>query len=436
MLEAIHAALWGAPTLALFLCVGFWFSAKTRFFQITRFPYWMKHTFGTLLKSKENYQSATQNPEQQKGISSFQALTGALAACMGTGNIAGVATAIVLGGPGAVFWMWLSSIFGMMIAFAENTLGVKYRYKEVDGQYMGGGMVILARGVGMKKLGGFWCALLIASSFGVGNMTQGNSAAAALHESFGLSPAAVGIALAALVGVVAAGGIKRLARVSELLIPMLSAVFLLGCIALIVGNAATLSGVLGAVVSGAKSRAAMRWGIARGVFSNEAGLGTSPLIHSSANCRHPAEQGLWGIAEVFVDTTVMCVVTGLAILCSGVYSPSGTRTGAALCGDAFAQMFGAPGRAFISISLCLYAFATLLGWGQYGRQGAKYLLGKRGERPFLVLFVAGVFVGCIVKLETVWLAADVLNALMAFPNLLGLVLLRREAIGALKTLKD
>jgi len=425
MLESIHAALWGAPTLVLFLGVGLWFSAKTCFFQVARLPYWMKNTFGTLLA--KNYDEGTSH-RAPTNITPFQAMTGALAACMGTGNIVGVATAIVLGGPGAIFWMWLSSIFGMMLSFAENTLGIKYRYKTEDGQYMGGGMVIMARGLGMKKMGGFWCVLLVASSFGVGNMTQSNSAAAALQESFGFSPAAVGIVLAAFVAVVAVGGIKRLARVSEWLIPILSAAFFIGCIALIIGNASVLPGVLGTVIRGAKSPAAMRWGIARGVFSNEAGLGTSPLIHASARCRRPAEQGMWGMAEVFIDTTVMCAVTGLAILCSGAYSVDGTRTGAVLCGDAFAQMFGIPGRIFVTLALCLYAYATLIGWGQYGRQGAKYLLGKRGEWPYLILFIVGVFVGCMVKLETVWLTADILNALMAFPNLLALILLRRAAV--------
>ncbi|MDR3344293.1 MAG: amino acid carrier protein [Oscillospiraceae bacterium] len=427
MLESIHAALWGAPTLALFLCVGFWFSARTHFFQITRFPYWMKATFGSLMH--KNIPSAERS---EKSITPFQALTGALAACMGTGNIAGVATAIVLGGPGAVFWMWFSSLFGMMTAFAENTLGIKYRYKGTDGQYMGGGMVTLARGLGMKKLGGIWCVLLVASSFGVGNMTQGNSAAAALHESFGITPAAVGIALAALVGIITAGGIKRLARVSELLIPVLSVAFLLGCIVLIAGNAAALPAALGAIMRGARTPAAMRWGIARGVFSNEAGLGTAPLIHASAECKRPAEQGMWGIAEVFADTTVMCAVTGLAVLVSGAYSAEGTRTGAALCGDAFARMLGEPGRAFVSVALCLYALSTLVGWGQYGRQGVKYLLGKRGELPYLIVFVAAAVFGCIVRLETVWLAADILNALMAFPNLLSLIILRREAAEELR----
>ncbi|MCL2023243.1 MAG: amino acid carrier protein [Oscillospiraceae bacterium] len=419
-MEQIHSALWGVPTLVLFMGIGLWFSAKTRFFQIWKFTYWMKNTFGTLLKPMAKGEGE---------IKPFQALTGALAACMGTGNIVGVATAIVLGGPGAIFWMWLSSIFGMMLSYAENTLGIKYRYKTADGQYMGGGMVILARGLGMKKLGMAWCVLLVMSSFGVGNMTQSNSAAAALEESFGFAPAAVGIALAALAAAVSLGGVKRLAQVSEWLIPILSAAFFVGCIAVIIGNHTAALGAFAAIFRGAKSPAAMRWGIARGVFSNEAGLGTSPLIHACAQCKYPEEQGMWGIAEVFVDTTVMCAVTGFAILCSGAYGGDGTRTGAVLCGDAFALMFGEGGRIFVTISLCFYAFATLIGWGQYGKQGAKYLFGKKGEVPYLALFTVGIFLGSIIKLETVWLAADIMNALMAFPNLLALVLLRKEALG-------
>jgi AGCS family alanine or glycine:cation symporter len=406
--------------------VGFWFSARTGFFQLSHMPFWLKSTFGSLLKSGGS--------TGKKEITPFQALSGALAACMGTGNIVGVATAIILGGPGAIFWMWLSSILGMMTAFAENTLGIKTRYRLADGEYMGGGMVILERGAGLKRTASLWCVLLVASSFGVGNMTQGNSAAATLKESFGLAPAAVGITLAALTVVVSAGGIKRVTKVAELVVPALSLIFLLGCLALIAVNIKALPGALWAVLRGAKSPAAMRWGIARGVFSNEAGLGTAPLIHASASCKHPAEQGLWGIAEVFADTTVMCVITGMAILCSGAYAAQGEGAAAVLCGNAFASTFGGAGRGFVAVALCVYAFGTLLGWSQYGGQGMKYLLRGRGQRLYLALFAAAVFVGCVVKLETVWLLSDIFNALMAFPNLLGIILLRREALEELKKL--
>ncbi|MDR0883634.1 MAG: amino acid carrier protein [Oscillospiraceae bacterium] len=422
MLSTIATALWSAPTLAAFLCVGFWFSAKTRFFQFTHMGAWMRETFGSLLKKG----SATTDAHT---IRPFQALTAALAACMGTGNIAGVATALVLGGPGAIFWMLISSILSQMTAFAENALGIRYRYKSARGDYVGGTMVTLARGLHMPGLGRVHCVLLLLASFGVGNMTQGNSAAAALQESFGLAPLAVGIALAALTAAVAAGGIKRLATVTEWIIPLLSGLFILACVVIIVHNGRALPGVFAQIGRGIWNRDAMRWGIARGVFSNEAGLGTAPLIHAAANCKKPAQQGFWGIAEVFIDTTLMCTVTGVTLLASGVYAPTGTRTGAGLCADAFATLFGTAGRHFVSISLCLYAFTTLIGWGQYGRSAARYLSGKPWlERVYLAVFVAAVVIGCVARLDTVWLLADIFNALMAIPSLLSLVLLRREAL--------
>ena len=347
---------------------------RSGFFQITHVDTWMKTTLGSIFSKKSR--------ESGKGsISQTQALSAALAACMGTGNIVGVAAAIASGGAGAVFWMVISAIIGMMSACCENILGIKYRYRDENGEWMGGAFVYMERGLGFKHMAKFFCVLLVIASLGIGNMTQANAAALSLSGSFGLSPAITGLILAAGVFAITCGGLKRIASA------------------------------------------------ARGVFSNEAGLGSNAIIHAAAQTDSPAEQGCWGILEVFLDTVVMCTVTAITLLVSGAPTDG---DGSLACAAAFGSVFGKAGSIFVCVSICIFAFATLIGWSYYGRRGLEYLLGAKSAKIYNIIYAAAVFVGCVADLELVWELSDLANALMAVPNLISLCLLSGEATKELK----
>ncbi len=434
--ELVSSIVWGPPMLAAFLGVGLFLTLRSRLFQFTHIGTWMRETLIAAFRDRSVRQSTDGN-----SISQFQALTAALAACMGTGNIVGVATAICAGGPGAVFWMWLSAALGMMTCCVENILGLRFRYRDSAGEWMGGAMVYLERGLGMKKTAKLFCALLVLSSFGVGNMTQTNSIAAALEESFSFPPAATGLVVAALAGLVIIGGIQRIASVAEKLIPLISVLFLLVSFFVIFQHRDTLPQVLRLIMEqafGVRALAgfgiakAMRYGIARGVFSNEAGLGSSAIIHAAADVEKPATQGMWGILEVFLDTVLMCTVTAFTILCSGVWSPGGSKNGAQLSAAAFASSFGRWGSLFVGVSVAIFAFATLIGWSYYGKRGTQYLFGHRAQWVYLLVYILAAFLGCVIKLEAVWSFSDTLNGLMAIPNLLAVTLLSGQALRELK----
>jgi len=350
-----------------------------------------------------------------------------------------VATALHLGGPGAVFWMWLSAALGMMTCCAENILGVKYRWRVPGGGWMGGPMAYLEKGLGSKTLARVYAALLALAAFGIGNMTQANAMAQAARESLRLPAWATGLLVAALVGLVIFGGVNRIARVTELVVPFMTGLFLLACLLVLAVNYKALPGAVGIIFRGAFSlpaagggiagysmKQAMRYGVARGVFSNEAGLGSSAVIHAAAEVRHPAQQGLWGLAEVFIDTLLMCTVTALVFLCTG--ARQGGADGVEMAGAAFAGLFGRWGAHFISLSIALFALATLMGWSYYGEQGARYLLGEKSVRPYRALYLAAIVLGSAMRLETVWSVADILNGLMAVPNLIGVVMLSGQAM--------
>lgn len=431
LLQRIGSLVWGPPMLAVFLGVGLFLTVRLRFFQLLHPLIWLRETFFALFRNP-----GVRKTQDTKAISQYQALSSALAACMGTGNIVGVATAICAGGPGAVFWMLVSAILGMITAFAENTLGVLYRYKDTRGEWMGGAFVYLERGLGMKRTARIFCVLLAVSAFGVGNMTQTNAIAVSLEEVFGIAPAATGIVVAMAAALVVMGGIRRIASVAEKLIPALSLVFIAVSLLVIVHNIHALPGVVRLIVqeafawraaaggvAGFGIAKAMRFGVARGVFSNEAGLGSSAIIHAAAEVDRPAVQGMWGIFEVFLDTVVMCSVTALTILCSGVWTPNTQRSGAALSADAFSGVLGKYGAAFVCVSVALFAFATLIGWSYYGKRGVQYLFGSRADTVYHILYIGGAFLGCIANLEVVWTLSDIFNALMAIPNLLAVVLL-------------
>ena len=435
--SVISSVVWGPPMLAVFLGTGLFLSCKTGFFQIFGIRQWAKLTVIDAYRKRKE-------PNSDGSVSQFAALTSALAACLGTGNIAGVATALCAGGPGAVFWMWISAILGMMTCCSENILGIKYRIRNSLGQWVGGPMLYIERGLRKPKLAKIYAFLLVGASLGMGNMTQANSVAAGLAE-FGISPLLTAAVLSPLVFICISGGLKRISSVAEKLIPILSAVFLgscffvifknigavIPCFRLIVREAFSLN-----AVSGFGLAKAARYGISRGVFSNEAGLGSNAVIHASADCKSPAVQGMWGIFEVMFDTLFMCTVTAITILSSGVWSPSCSLDGIALCSAAFESVMGDFGGIILGICICLFAFATLIAWSFYGKSGVICLFGDGTGKYYNIMYAIAVFVGCVMKLDFVWNISDIFNGLLAIPNIYAVLKLSSEAVEALNKEKS
>ncbi len=433
VISAVSAFVWGPPMLAVFLGTGLFLSIKSGFYQIFHIKDWISDTVVFAFRNrKEKCSDGT--------VSQFSALTSALAACLGTGNIIGVATAICSGGPGSVFWMCISAVLGMMTCCSENILGVKYRVKDESGQRRGGPMQYISRGIGMKGLAGCYAFLLSGASLGMGNMTQANSLAQGMSE-FGVSPKITGAVLCAVVLISVSGGLKRISAISEKLIPVLSFAFvfacfviigkninsLIPCIKIIVKEAFTLK-----AVGGFGMAKAVRYGVSRGVFSNEAGLGTSAIIHASADCKNPAQQGKWGILEVFIDTVFMCSITAAAILMSGVWTPETSLNGFELCRAVFESVFGRAGGYFLSICTCLFAFATLVAWSYYGKSGTEYLFGEKSGKIYNILYAVFALIGSVTRLESVWNISDTFNGLMAVPNIFAVLLMSREATDEIK----
>jgi AGCS family alanine or glycine:cation symporter len=430
--------------LAAFLLVGLMFTVKSRFFQIRRWRVWLLGTVKSIARGGGKSRDGA-------SISQFQAMSTALAATVGTGNIAGVASAIALGGPGAVFWMWVSAFLGMMTGYAENALGIMFRRKDVKGRWAGGAMGYMERGLGARPLALLYAFFCAAAAFGIGNMTQVNSISSVLADSFRAPPLLTGIVCAALIGLVILGGLKRIASVTEKVVPLMVALYVTGALFCVFANLGAVPGAFRLILSqafrgqsalggaaGYGIARAVRLGISRGVFSNEAGLGSSVIVHSESDAKTPAQQGAWSMFEVFADTLVMCTLTALVILTSGVYDMGAylknigaglpVTEGAVLTSDAFAATLGAGGQYFIAVSITLFAFATLLGWGYYGERGAAYLLGERAVTPYKLIYVAVIVVGAVSKLSAVWDISDTFNGLMAVPNLIALVLLRKKAM--------
>lgn len=446
MIEKINSVLnpilWGWPVLIAILLAGANFSFRLGFFQFRHCILWLKSTLGSLFSPKKK---ALQGGKS--GISQFQALTTALAGSIGTGNIVGVATALTIGGPGAIFWMWVSALFGMATIFAENVLGMKYRVKDSEGHWQGGAMYYLERGLHSKFLAGVFAAGCILASIGMGNMAQSNSIAEALEDTFGVNPAVTGVCIAVLLLAVICGGGRRTAQVTEKLVPLMAVGYLLAASAVLflcrdhIGGAfqqifqcafglrPAVGGIGGMAVTTAMIPA-MKCGISRGIFTNEAGLGSSSLAHCSSEHGGPVEQGMWGIFQVFIDTIVMCTVTALVILASGALSTG--KDGAPLSASAFSLVFGKFGGAFIALSITLFAFATLLGWSYYGERGVQYLLGRKFLPIYRVLFAAAAWAACSMDLRLVWDISDTFNGLLAIPNLIALFLLGGEVIDETK----
>ncbi len=421
----VNSFVWGPPMLILLVGTGIYLSLRTNFMSLGKLGYILKNTLLKIFK------------KEQKGegeVTAFQAVATALAATVGTGNVAGVATAIAVGGPGAVFWMWFSAVMGMTTKFGEVVLSINYREKTPDGRFVGGPMYYIEKGLKMK-----WLALVFAgfgalAAFGIGNMVQSNSVAAALNVSFGVPHIASGIIIAVVSAVVILGGLKRIAQVTELLVPFMAAFYIIGGLAIIImnishigeafslifGSAFTGSAAVGGF-AGSTVQLAMTKGVARGVFSNEAGLGSAPIAHAAATTDHPVRQGLWGVFEVFMDTIVICTITALSIMLTGVWNSG--ETGAALTTLAFNKSLPGIGGYIVSIGVLLFAYSTILGWEYYGERCAEFLFGPKAIMPYRVLWIPFIVIGSIGGLNMLWDLADTLNGLMAIPNLIGLLFL-------------
>lgn len=434
----IHDFIWGPYMLVAFLGVGYLFTLRTRVFQLSHFSLWMKVTLGSLFEKKKKN-------DDDKSITQFQSLCTALAATLGTGNIAGVATALVAGGPGAIFWMWVSAFLGMMTNFAEKTLGIMYRYRNSEGEWVGGPMVYMERGLSCKFLAVIFAVFCTIASFGMGNMTQANSLAEAVKVSTGISPLVSGIVVAILLACVILGGIGRIAKVTERLVPFMAIVYTIGAIIVIGANYENILPVLSTIfreafnfdaakggVLGYGIKTAMKVGISKGIFSNEAGLGSSVIVHAASNVKEPVVQGMWGILEVFLDTIVMCTVTALVILTSGVFTTTGNLNGMALTNAAFASVLGKWGGTFICVAVVLFAFSTLVGWSFYGVKCVEYLFGLKAVPFYQGIYCGAAVIGCTMKLEVVWNLADNFNGLMAVPNLIAVALLSGKVVKELK----
>lgn len=431
--SVINGFVWGPVMLLLLVGTGILLTIRAGFPQLTKLGTIMKSTVGSLFGEDAH-------KKDEAGISPYQAVATALASTVGTGNITGVATAIVAGGPGAVFWMWVSALFGTMTKFAEVTLAVKFRQKNERGEWVGGPMYYMENGLNAKWLGVIFACFATLASFGIGNMTQSNSIATALNETIGISPVVTGVVVAIIVAFVILGGIKRIAEVTERLVPVMGVIYVLlgvitialnldklpGAFAIIFQGAFAPQSVLGGVM-GYTIMNAIRFGFARGVFSNEAGLGSAPIAHAAANTDNPVKQGMWGAFEVIFDTFIICTITSLVVVMSGMYTAEGLD-GAALSIAAFNQSVGMFGTIGVTIGTVLFALSTLLGWSYYGEKSIEYLFKTKSwvgnvKLGYRVVFIVMSFVGAVGGLQLIWAIADTLNGLMAIPNLIALVLL-------------
>ena len=451
--DQINGVVWGVPALVLLIGTGIIMTVLSKFFQFRRFGHMWKKTIGGLFSNK-----SIRNSTEAHSISQFQALCTALSATIGTGNIAGVAYAITMGGPGAVFWMWIAAIVGMMTNYSENVLGIYFRRKNEKGEWSGGAMYYLKDGLGKIKFGdvhvfpvlgkvlaALFSFFAIIASFGIGNMGQVASITESINTIIPADSTVVnlvtGLVVIVLLSLVILGGLKRIATTNENIVPFMAIFFVIGSLVIICMNIAEVPAAFGAIFAGAfnfKSAAggvggaiiaqAMTWGFKRGVFSNEAGLGSSVMVHSASNVKEPVVQGLWGIFEVFADTIIVCTCTALVILTSGVVD---METGASLSGasklglatEAFTKTFGTFGGVFLSVAVCLFAFTTILGWSYYGTKAWEYLFGTKSTLAYKIAFIAMVAVGAIIDVSLAIDLSDTFNGLMAIPNLIGVVCL-------------
>lgn len=442
--SAINGFVWGIPMLVLLVGTGILMTVLTKFFQLSHIGHWFKNTIGGIFKDKH----VTKHTEKDdQSISQFQSLCTALAATIGTGNIVGVASALIAGGPGAIFWMWVVAFFGMMTNYSENVLGIYYRRKNQKGEWCGGAMYYLKDGLGsykgFKQIGAVLAVLFsvfcLMASFGIGNMSQVNSISANMDAAFSIPPYVTGIVLLIIAALVILGGLKRIASVTEKLVPFMAIIYIVGALVIFFLNIGQFGAIFTAIFKGAFGlkavgggivgsgvKLALTWGMKRGVFSNEAGLGSSVMVHSNSNVREPVRQGMWGIFEVFADTIVVCTLTAFSVLSSGLIDLDtgavlSEASGSALVGEAFATVFGSFGPAFIAVAILLFAFSTVLGWSHYGSKAWEYLFGTKSTFVYKIVFVLMIFVGATMNLSLAWDLSDTFNGLMAIPNLIGVL---------------
>ena len=471
----INNAVWGLPGLILLIGTGVLLTFGTKIFQVSHIGHWWKHTIASVFRKDSK---STKNSDK-KAISQFQALCAALAATIGTGNIAGVASAIVTGGPGAVFWMWVAAFFGMMTNFSENLLGIYFRRRNKDGEWSGGPMYYLRDGLG-ERYGKKWLkpvanvlavlfsCFAVLASFGIGNMAQVNKIVLNMDAAFfgnvtlGVIPGTqiniihliIGATLLVVGGMIIIGGLQRIAKVAEVVVPIMATLFVIGSLIIFGINIDQVGAMFSAIFRFAFQPAAflgggvgilvkktMTQGFKRGVFSNEAGLGSSVLVHSSSNVKEPVKQGMWGIFEVFFDTFVVCTMTAVVVLSTGYIdlatgAPVAGANGDTLVSQAFGACFGAPGTWFVAIAMLFFAFTTVLGWSQYGAKAVEYLFGAKGVKVYKFVFVFMILSGAVVEGGLAWDISDTFNGLMMIPNLIGVIALLPLVIRITKNYVD
>ncbi len=446
---AVNNFIWGVPAMICIIGVGLYLSIRTNFLQIRKFPYAIKTTLGRMLRKRE---------ASDGSMTPFQAVCTALAATVGTGNIAGVAGAIAIGGPGAVFWMWISALLGMCTKFSEVTLAVHFRETNADGELVGGPMYYIKNGL---KKHWHWLAYLfsafgVLTVFGTGNATQVNTITTAINSALlnyniisennvSVTNLVIGIALTILVGLVLLGGIKRIGQVTEKLVPFMAVFYIVLALGVVLLNINHIPGVFASIIKGAFTPASvtggavgsfftsMKKGVSRGIFSNEAGLGTGSIAHACADTHKPVKQGFFGIFEVFTDTIVICTLTALVILCSGIPVGYGEAAGAELTILGFTSTYGDWVSVFTALAMCCFAFSTIIGWGLYGARCIEFILGSKVIKPFMVVYSLVAILGATADLGLLWSIAETFNGLMAIPNLIAVFLLSGVV---LKLVKD
>ena len=444
--EAVNNFVWGVPMLILLVGTGILMTVLTKCFQLSHIGHWIKNTIGGIFTDKH---ITNHTDKEDRSISQFQSLCTALAATIGTGNIVGVSTALICGGPGAIFWMWVVAFVGMMTNYSENVLGIYYRRKNKDGEWCGGAMYYLRDGLGAKKhcktiaaiLAAVFSCFCILASFGIGNMSQINSISGNMKSAFNIPPVVTGVVLMLIAGLVILGGLKRIAAVTEKLVPFMALLYIAGALVIWFANIGATADVFKAIFKGAFAmkavgggivgsgiKMALTWGMKRGVFSNEAGLGSSVMVHSNSNVKEPVRQGMWGIFEVFADTIVVCTLTALVLLTSGLFDLNtgevlSASEGSTLVGEAFSTVFGSFGPMFIALSILLFAFSTVLAWSHYGSKACEYLFGTKFTYVYKMIFVLFIVMGATMDLSLAWDLSDTFNGLMAIPNLIGVICL-------------
>lgn len=445
---AVNNFIWGVPAMICIIGVGLYLSFRTRFLQIRKFPYAIKTTIGRVLRKKEASDGA---------MTPFQAVCTALAATVGTGNIAGVAGAIAIGGPGAVFWMWISAFLGMCTKFSEVTLAVHFRERNADGDFVGGPMYYIKNGLGKHWQ---WLAVLfsvfgVLTVFGTGNATQVNTITTAINSallnyhiiqesSLSICNLILGVTIAILVALVLLGGVKRIGKVTEKLVPFMAFIYILLALGVIILNIQNVPEIFSSIINGAFNPSAVtggivgsfflsvKKGVSRGIFSNEAGLGTGSIAHACADTKKPVKQGFFGIFEVFTDTILICTMTALVILCSGIPVHYGKAAGAELTILGFTSTYGNWVSIFTAIALCCFAFSTIIGWGLYGARCIEFLFSSKVIKPFMILYSLVAILGATVDLGLLWSIAETFNGLMAIPNLIALFLLSGTVVKLVK----